>query len=161
MNDLNTQEVYNNLVKYKKLKEHGFNFPYLQVKNAGNKGLGVFVTEDIRENEVIEFCHCLVLEYPQKYTTDKNILEYVYKTNCSCDDCKRHGQKLLIPFGYGGIYNSAETEEDANCKWYTMMKDKVIIYKASRNILAGEEILLWFGQKYYDYWCKKNMPNMN
>jgi hypothetical protein len=161
MNNPTPQERFDDIKNYDNLKNKGFNFPYLQVKNASYKGLGVFTTEDIKENQIVEFCHCLVLGYPQKYTTDKKILEYTYRTNCSCDDCKKHGQKLLIPFGYGSIYNSAETKEDANCHWYIMFKNKVIIYKALRNIKAGEEILPWFGENYYNFWCKKNKSNIN
>ena len=40
-------------------------------------------------------------------------------------------------------------------------KKIVIIYKATRNIKAGEEILLWFGDKYYNAWCKKYVPKVN
>ena len=161
MNTPNTQEIYNDLAKYKKLKDQGFNFSSLLVKDAGHKGLGVFTTQDIQENDVIEFCHSLILDYPAKYVTDKNIMRYAYSLNCSCDDCKKHGQKLMIPFGYGAIYNSAEKEEEKNCDWYILSKSNVIIYKATRNIKAGEEILLWFGDKYYNAWCKKYVPKVN
>ena len=67
------QERYKDITEYEKLKNKGFNFPYLQVKKAGYKGLGVFTTQDINQGSIIEFCHCLVLDYPQKYVNDKGI----------------------------------------------------------------------------------------
>lgn len=157
----NPQEIYDDSIKYKSSKDKGFNFPNLVVKDAGYKGLGVFAAQDIKENDIVEFCHSLLLDYPFKYTTDKSIIRYAYSLNCSCDDCKKHGQKLMIPFGYGAIYNSADKEEEKNCNFYILSKDKVIVYKAIRDIKAGEEILLWFGEKYYNAWCKNYIPKVN
>jgi hypothetical protein len=157
----NPQENYNDLVKYKKLKDQGFNFPNLLIKNAGYKGLGVFTTQDIKENSIVEFSHAVMLNNPSNYTTDQSIRRYAYTLNCSCEDCKKHGQKLMIPFGYGAIYNSADKQEEKNCDFYILSKEKVFVYRASRDIKAGEEILLWFGEKYYNAWCKKYIPEVN
>ena len=89
-------------------------FANLRVKDAGNKGLGVFSDVDIPAGKPIEFCHSIVMEHRNKYQNDPEFRRYSYWANCDCEECKRHGSQAVLPLGNGCIYNSAESKELSN-----------------------------------------------
>jgi SET domain-containing protein len=142
--------------RYELLKINGFNSSHLEIKTASDKGLGVFARQLITKGSIIEYSHCIVLEYPEKYMRDRGIRQYHFLNDCNCEACKRHGKVLLIALGYGSIYNCSESEAEANCRVQSSLEKKLIVFTALRDINPNEEILCWFGQNYYDIWCKKN-----
>lgn len=154
--------IENHLEIYKQLKIKGFstnNFR-LYIKDAGvnqsnkNKGLGVFTNKPIPKGQVIEYSPAIVMDWKGKYVHDQGIKQYAYWHGCSCEECKKHGATGMIPLGYGSIINTADSETDRNCGWITRPQEKVIIFFAEKDISSNEEILTWWGQGYYDGWCK-------
>lgn len=143
------------VAEWKKLKLEGVRNGHLEVKESPGKGLGVFALQDIAEGEVIEYCHSIVLDWRKKYIGDAQIRRYAWWSGCPCDECKAHGDNAVIALGYGAIYNSAEREEEANAANHTHANEALIVFVAKRPIAAGEEILVWYGQGYLDYWCPK------
>jgi hypothetical protein len=142
------------LSNYLRLQTTGIQ-PYgLSIREAGKKGLGVFASAPIKERAVIEFCHAILLGYRHRYTHDPALKQYAYWLNCNCKECKAHGVQGMIPLGFGSIYNSAESEQEANASHRMFAKERLIVFVAKRDIPAGEEILTWWGQKYFDSWCK-------
>jgi hypothetical protein len=141
-----------------KLKTDGFFTPHLRVKEAGNKGLGVFADVDIEKGKPIEFCHSIVMEHRNKYQHDPEFRRYSYWANCECEECKRHGAQAVLPLGNGCIYNSAETKELSNCAYKVVANQRLIVFYAIKDIKAGEEILTWWGQGYYNRYCKASSP---
>lgn len=144
-----------NIIKeYSILKNIGYNNKKLYVKNSGDKGLGVFTGEDIKFGDVVEYCHCIVLDQREKHHSDKELFRYAYPGDDEIsDEWVEHGRKFLIPLGYGSIYNSSEFEKDANAKFKTYTLDKLIIFYALRDIVKDSEILVWWSQDYYDFFC--------
>ena len=141
-----------------KLKKGGYFTPHLRVMEAGVKGLGVFANQDIAENAPIEFCHSVVMEFRNKYQHDPEFRRYSYWANCECEECKRHGSQAVVPLGNGCIYNTAETKEEANCRYLVIAREKLVVFFAIKPIKAGEEILTWWGQGYYNRYCKASSP---
>lgn len=138
---------------WERLKRSGYSASGLQIKNAGKKGLGVFALRDFSKDEVIEYCHCVKLDIPAKYVCDMGIKKYAY-WDTSVHDSGRHGPAGVIVMGCGSAYNSADSEEGRNCENYVSAESSLVVFVATKKIRKGSEILTWWGQKYYDAWCR-------
>lgn len=143
------------VAEWKKLKVQGVLNDHLEIKESPGRGMGVFARKDIAEGDVIEYCHAIVLDWRRKYIGDSQIRRYAFWSGCSCVECKAHGEMAGIPLGYGSIYNSGDKEEDANAYYQFYASDSFQVFIAKRTIAVGEEILVWYGQEYLDYWCPK------
>ena len=118
-------------------------------------GLGVFAKTDFAVHDIIEFCHSVVLDWRSRYVQIPKIKQYAYNHTCNCEDCKKHGGYVVIPMGYGMIYNSANSDEEKNARFTVLSALNLVAFSAIKEIKAGEEILTWWGQSYFDSWCKK------
>lgn len=131
---------------WQEAKKNGHSNSHLYIKQADHKGLGVFTSKDIKAGEVIEYCHCLPIETPGKWIVDKGIKNYSYWSS----------DKGFVALGFGSIYNSAERNHLKNASYFIFEEDRLIVYVAQKNIKKDEEILTWFGDGFYDYWCNPN-----
>jgi SET domain-containing protein len=96
-----------------------------------NKGWGVFAAEEIKKDEIVEICYCMVLH------NNKNpFIDYSYNLN-STDE--------LLPWGYGSIYNHSSTP---NIKYNLDKNNKLITYFAINDISIDEEICHNYGEGY-------------
>ena len=118
-------------------------------------GLGVFAKTDFAVNDIIEFCHSIVLDWKARYVHISKIKQYAYHHLCGCEECKRHGADVVLPTGYGMIYNSANSGEEKNCQFTILSSLNLMVFSAVKEIKTGEEILTWWGQGYFNCWCKK------
>jgi hypothetical protein len=143
------------IAEWKRLKVQGVLLDHLEIKESQGKGMGVFARRDIAEGEVVEYCHAIVLEWKRKYIGDSQIRRYAYWGSCSCEDCKEHGDRAIIALGYGSIYNSSNEEGGANIYPSVHVGESLVVFTAKRMISAGDEILVWYGQGYLDYWVPK------
>jgi hypothetical protein len=134
--------------------KNGYLNPNLGVKKAGIKGLGVFALRDIEAGQDIEFCHGIVLSHRMKYVSDPQLKRYTYWAHCNCQECKNHGSQAVVPLGYGCIYNSADSKDDANAEFRVNATLGFVVFRAKKLIKVGDEILTWWGQGYYDTYCK-------
>ena len=144
-----------------KLKAEGFSTPHLRVKEAGNKGLGVFADQDIEQGKPIEFCHAIVMEHRNKYQHDPEFRRYSYWANCECADCKKHGAQAVLPLGNGCIYNCANSKEESNCAYRVVANQRLVVFFSVKPIKAGEEILTWWGDGYFKRYCRISSPPDN
>jgi hypothetical protein len=140
--------------EWEKLKREGYEPQGLIVRDAGKKGLGVFATRNFEPGEVVEYCHCVRMSVPHHYCADRGIKQYAY-WDSDGPDAVKHGPIGLIVLGHGSIYNSAESEQGINCDWFTSEASRLVVFAAVKPIRAGQEILTWWGQQYYDSWCKE------
>ena len=124
-------------------------------------GLGVFAKTDFAVNDIIEFCHSVVLDWRSRYVQIPKLKQYSYNHTCPCEDCKKHGGYVVIPSGYGMIYNSANSDEEKNARYIVLSGLKLVAFSAIKEIKTGEEILTWWGQSYFDTWCKKKQAEEN
>lgn len=135
--------------EFKKSK-NGYNNSHLYIKNVNqHKGLGVFPNQNIKEGQIVEFCHCVKIDTPKQWIHDRGLLKYCYWTN--------YGQGVM-PLGYGPIYNSADRQHLRNTDFFIFPEDNLIVFVAQKNITAHEEILVWWGDSYYENWCKPSNP---
>lgn len=139
-------------VKYnwQQFKQEGYSNSNLYIKNVSNhKGLGVFSKENIKEGEVIEYCHSIKIETPGKWLHDRGIKKYCYW------DALDNG---LMPLGFGPIYNTADRQHLRNTDYFLFPEDNLIAFVAQKDIKAHEEILVWWGDNYYQTWCQPQNP---
>lgn len=125
----------------------------LLVKSVPIKGLGVFADRDYKPLEVLDYFHCIISGWRSKYIGDPQYRRYAYWNICDCATCKEHGGRGLILLGTGSIINSAATEAEENVKIVKIISSRLGVAVACRDIKAGEEIVTWHGQGYYDAWC--------
>jgi SET domain-containing protein len=149
--DLDIKEVQK---KWAKIRGEGFNNEHLIARESPGKGLGVFANKKIKKNEVIEYCHSLTMSWKRKYVNDPSILKYAYWAGCECKDCQTHGNSGMILFGNGSIYNSAESDSLKNASYKLYPNLNLVVFTAEKDIEVDDEILVWWGQGYFDSWCK-------
>ena len=121
-----------------------FNIPTkIKIDVSPGKGLGVFATEKIYKDEIIEECPVFGIG---ELSNDANKIFHNYKF---CYPKSRY-EENVIAWGYGSLYNHSD---NPNCDWDTHTKHKGFKFFALRDIEPGEEILIYYGGK--DYWRNK------
>jgi SET domain-containing protein len=154
-NENNEQLEFKNTQKnWTKIRGAGFTNDHLSVRESFGKGLGVFANKKIKKNEVIEYCHALPMSWKRKYVHDPAILKFAYWSGCDCKDCQVHGHSGMILFGNGSIYNSADSDSSKNASYKLYPSLSLAIFTAEKDIEKDDEILTWWGQGYFDSWCK-------
>lgn len=141
---------------FEQFKITGLEHKHLVVKNSSipNAGLGVFATENLNVDDAIEFCHSIVLDTPKPYIHDPKITQYAYYSDEEPSGSLRSASRVVLPLGYGMIYNSAPSQAEANCDFFSIAGHNLVVFLATKPIAAGQEILTWWGQGYYDAWCR-------
>lgn len=141
---------------WKNIRLSGYFCDNVYIKTAGNKGMGVFARRDILAGSVIEYCYCMVLGFRENYHKDPVLFQYCYPGDDEVsDEWSKHGRKFLIPLGFGSVYNSSDSELNSNAVFKTNTNEKLITFVASKDIKKDSEILVWWSQAYYDYFCCK------
>jgi SET domain-containing protein len=104
-------------------------------------GLGVFATEFIAKGELVEECPVLSLPITKGESTDL-MIDYRFNWPSGSE-----WQEQVMALGYGSLYNH---NENANAYWYSVNDRRVFHFIASRDIEAGEEIFVYYGD--VSYW---------
>lgn len=111
----------------------------LYVSSAGNKGRGVFTSENIRKGELIEICPIIELTYKEHQRLAQHLLEeYVYVW-------RARKRTVALVMGYGSMYNH---DNNFNVTFVKDHANGIMKYKALRNIEAGEELTINYGKDY-------------
>jgi len=118
-----------------------------EVKKTRDKGWGVFATNPIYKDELIEECHLLSIpsealeSYPSLY------LDYRFNLPVGTD----HVTDLVLPLGFGCIYNHSDNN---NAYWREHPTlDRIFQFIATKDIQAGDEICTYYGGG--QYWDKR------
>jgi SET domain-containing protein len=110
-------------------------------------GLGVFATEDIEKDELIERCPMIQMDWRTKYNGDPQLHRYLYtNSSCECEQCKIHGVNMFMVLGYGMIYNH---QDKPNTKWQFNFKTLIGDVVAIKPIKKDEEIFVSYGPNYF------------
>lgn len=104
-------------------------------------GWGVFAKELIKEGEIIEECPVITLPINKGESTSL-LIDYRFNWPQGTE-----WEEQVFPFGYGGLYNHSEK---ANAYWISNLKRKTFLFISNRDILANEEIFVWYGD--VNYW---------
>jgi len=107
--------------------------------------MGVFATKDIPKGTVIETCYLIKVD--TKVEELGNLYGYVFKY-----PKKGTFQHLVLPCGYGSIYNH---DDSNNAYWVDSDKPMHFDYIATKDIEAGEEICTHYGATYWSQMAKR------
>jgi SET domain-containing protein len=116
--------------------------PQIYVRKARGMGRGVFAARPFRKGEVIEVCP--VVPIPTEVTRGPRGREfdcYVYKWG-------KDGDELAIALGYGLLYNHSPRP---NARFTRRRSRGEIVFRATRAIAAGEQILIDYQWDEADY----------
>ena len=126
---------------------------------ADDMGYGVYATEDVEDGEIIEEAPMSVLAFRVKdgQTDPKvsSLLRLSIPMQCSCEECVEKGLPLTMSSGYVHIYNHA-IEPNARILQHKSNK-RIFTVEALRNIKAGEQIFINYGQNYPEQWLNPEM----
>ena len=105
------------------------------VKKSKLHGYGVFAKNKIKKGEILEECHLInvdipthpyIFSYPKNHTPDDNDFD------------------LVIPSGYGFVYNSSSNCFEANATWIS--KDNMFTFISIKDIEKNQEILIEYSK---------------
>jgi uncharacterized protein len=107
--------------------------PILYIAETAEKGRGVFATENITANTLIEIAPVLVLSENERLLAEKTILhDYIFEWG-------ENAQEACIGLGYISIYNHAI---HYNCAYQMDFNALTISITTVKNIQAGEELFI-------------------
>jgi SET domain-containing protein len=106
--------------------------PGLYYAPSGKHRYGMYCTEPIDEESVIEICPVLLLTSTEAKTIDRSHTLYSYYFEWTRG-------RIAIALGYGSLYNHSK---DPNAYFDPDYKNQLILFKAHRHIAPGEEILV-------------------
>lgn len=111
------------------------------VKKSPVHGWGVFVSEKIFKDELVE--ECTILELPiEKGEHSPLFLDYRFNFPCSPDWTEQ-----VLAMGFGGIYNHSD---NSNAYWISDDEKRTFKFIAKRDIEVGEEVFTYYGG--VNYW---------
>lgn len=105
-------------------------------------GLGVFATQFIHQDELIEICPVIDIGL-EKGQSSHILIDYRFNWPQGSNDV----EKQVVCAGYGMIYNHSE---NANAKWLSNLQTNCFEFYATKNIHPNEEIFIWYGD--INYW---------
>ena len=114
---------------------------YLLVQTAKNKGRGVFTTEPIDANTVVEISPVIVMKKEDRVYLDKTLLhDYIFEWGKEKDKC-------CMALGLIPIYNHSYT---SNCEYFMDFEEDTIMVKTVRDIWRGEELTINYNGDWND-----------
>ena len=107
--------------------------PYLNIRTIDGKGRGVFTTEKITMNVVIEESPVIVMTLTDRKLLDQTLLhDYIFEWGLSKELC-------CMALGFIPMYNHSYK---SNCEYFMNFKDECIEVKTIRVIPKGEELTI-------------------
>ena len=111
-----------------------------QARKSLIHGLGVYATEDIEQNEIIEECPILLLP-TKRGEINYTLIDYTFQWP-KTEDWTNHA----IALGYGSLYNHSN---EPNADWISDEEKNVFKFIAIKPIKEGEEITIYYGGDSY------------
>lgn len=114
---------------------------YLSVEKTSNKGRGVFTSEAIDADTVIEIAPVIVMTKEERVHLDKTLLhDYIFEWGPDKKAC-------CMALGLIPMYNHSYK---SNCEYYMDFEEQMMIVKTVRFIKAGEEITINYNGSWND-----------
>ena len=106
---------------------------YLYIKNIEGKGRGVFTTEKINKETIIEEAPVIVMNQDDKVLVDQTLLhDYIFDWGNDKDKC-------CVALGFVSIYNHSYS---SNCEYFMDFEEDTIQIKTVREIQPEEELTI-------------------
>jgi uncharacterized protein len=107
--------------------------PCLQIKNTSAKGRGVFTTDKILAETIIEIAPVIVMDNEDRVHLDKTLLhDYIFVWGENEDQC-------CMALGNVPIYNH---HYKSNCDYFMDYEAETIMIRTVRDIQKGEELTI-------------------
>lgn len=107
--------------------------PILVVAPSEHRGRGVFASEDIAADTIIEISPVLVLSREERAKAEEtNLYNYIFEWG-------EHYEMGALGMGYISIYNHSY---HSNCIYEMDFEQELMAIKTLRNIAAGEELFI-------------------
>ena len=107
--------------------------PILTIASSPNRGRGVFTTENISKDTIIEIAPVIVLNAEERANVEKTLLyDYIFEWG---EDHKSAG----VALGYVSIYNHVP---DPNCAYQMDFEHQTITITTLKDIQKGEELFI-------------------
>lgn len=107
--------------------------PGLYIAETEQMGKGVFTTENLEAESVIEIAPVLVMSNDERKLLDQTLLhDYIFEWG-------EDSTKCCLALGYVSIYNHSYK---SNCEYEMDFDNKLIRIKTVRQVLAGEELFI-------------------
>ena len=106
---------------------------FIQCENTKDKGRGVFTSERIIADTIIEISPVIVMQQEDRVHLDKTLLhDYIFEWGKNKDQC-------CMALGLIPMYNHSYR---SNCEYYMDFEDNTISVKTMRDIDKGEELTI-------------------
>src|SRR5690606_13000089 len=107
--------------------------PCLYVARTKKMGKGVFTSEPIKANTIIEASPVIVMDQRQRQLLDQTLLhDYIFEWG-------ERKKKCCMALGYIPIYNHSF---DSNCEYEMEFDNELIRITAVKDIKKGEELFI-------------------
>lgn len=113
----------------------------IYVDKSPIQGLGVFASDFIEENELIEECSILTLPI-EKGEVSGLLLDYRFNYPSGVE-----WEEQVVGLGFASLYNHSETP---NAYWVSDNDKRTFKFIANKKISPGDEILVYYGD--VNYW---------
>jgi SET domain-containing protein len=113
----------------------------IEYRKSPIHGLGVFAIDRILKGEIIEKAPVLSLPI-QKGEITSLLIDYRFNWPSGSE-----WEEQVIALGYASLYNHSN---DPNAYWYSVYDERIFQFVASKDIEAGEEIFVYYGD--VNYW---------
>ena len=113
----------------------------LYIELTEKKGKGVFTTEVIPENVVVELSPVIVMKKEDRIHLDQTLLhDYIFEWGAEKDKC-------CMALGFIPIYNHSYK---SNCEYFMDFDEETIFVKTVRAIKKGEELTINYNGDWND-----------
>ncbi len=115
--------------------------PFIFIAPASDMGRGVFTSEPIAADTIIEISPVIVMTAEDRLYLDKTLLhDYIFEWGSKKKQC-------CMALGYIPIYNHSYK---SNCEYEMDYENKLIRIKTVRHIKAGEELFINYNGDWND-----------
>jgi SET domain-containing protein len=115
--------------------------PFLFIAVAGDRGRGVFTSENIEKDTVLETAPVIVMSKEDRQLIDKTLLhDYIFEWGPKNEKC-------CMALGYVPIYNHSYR---SNCEYEMDFDNQLIRVRSVRFIKAGEELFINYNGDWND-----------
>jgi uncharacterized protein len=115
--------------------------PFLVIASAGIGGRGVFTSEEIEKDTIIEIAPVIVMNKTDRELLDKTLLhDYIFEWGPDKEAC-------CMALGYVPMYNHSY---ESNCEYEMDYEAATIAIKTTRAIKKGEELFINYNGDWND-----------
>lgn len=115
--------------------------PFLFIAPAGIGGRGVFTSEEIETDVIIEIAPVIIMNKADRELLDKTLLhDYIFEWGHSKEAC-------CMALGYVPMYNHSY---ESNCEYEMDYDAAIITIKTMRVIKKGEELFINYNGNWND-----------